>query len=137
MNSLKIESKVGFSQNKEYVISYLQSRGVKTASYYELIRNNDFGLLKNNVIKVSGIEYRVDAICSCSKNSGFDIVEINKNLETSQGDILVIAGVAGDDVICIKLSTGEIFLWLIETGEWEKVFVSSSIDSFINMIVYK
>lgn len=137
MNMLKIESSTSFKQDKNYVLTYLQYRKVNVPQYFELINNNDFGILKNNTIVINGLEYRVDALCTCSSNSGYDIVNVNKNLQTDNGDTIVIAGVAGDDVICMDISTGEIFIWLIETGEWEKEYVAPSIDVFINMINYK
>ncbi len=137
MLQIDSETKQYFNQDKEYVLSYLKSRSVNDTYYFNLIVNNDFGFLKDNTIYVDNEPYAVDAFCTCSSNSGYDIKGVNENLGTNEGFIIVIAGVRGDDVICFNISTGEIFLWLIESGDFEKKHIADSFQSFIEMIKYE
>ena len=136
MLKISAKRKEDFKQDKEYVLTYLKSRNVNDTDYLKLIEENDFGFLEENTFYVDGYEYSVDAFCTCSQISGLDIKGVNKNHKTDTGGEIVIAGVWGDDAICMNINTGEILLWLIETGEWEKVHVANSFKEFISQITY-
>lgn len=137
-NKLPICSTIGYVQDKKYVLDYLLSRNVEDEYYLNLIKNNDFGKLQNNTFVVEGLEYTLDCFCSCSTNSGNDIVGVNNNLaeDLDNSDEIIIAGINGDDVVIMNTKTNEILLWLIETGEYEKIHVANSLKEFVNMIKY-
>ncbi len=148
MLKINHESKSNFVQDKKYVLSFLESKGVKDDYYLNLIKSNDFGYLEDNIIYLdshdmySG-EYRIEGFLACSPNSGLDIKGVYNNLKKAAQEIgekfgpgLPIAGVAGDDVICLIPKTGEVYLWLVGTGEWEKIHLANSVKEFVEMIKY-
>lgn len=162
---IKEESKSDFIQDKEYVVSFLKSKGVKEKFYYDLIENNDFGFLEDNLLygkdlvffdsngKAEG--YTVEAFYSHSKKHSYlDIVEINQHLitvaktniekfgpvfEISENDLrsmIIIASVGDDGVIYLNKDTGEICLWFTELSEWPKQHIANSVKEFVDMIKY-
>ena len=126
-----------FKQDKGYVLSYLQHRSINDKYYYDLINYNDFGFLKNNTFCVDNELYSIVAFCTCALNCGYDIKNVNTNLGIDNDENIAIAGVRGDVVICLNILTGEIFLWLIESGNYEKKHIANSLQDFVEMIKYE
>ena len=123
-----------FIQDKAYVLDYLRSRSVKDTDYISFITDNDFGIWEKNFFIVGDDEYRVDALCTCSDISGYDLKKANRNLGTDDGDCIAIGGVTGDDTICMNIKSGEILLWLTESGEGETVHIADNFAEFLAMI---
>lgn len=138
----KEERKNEFNQNKEYVLNYLKIRNVKDDKYLEFINNNDFAFFKDNIIHIfnkeynQNDEYMIENFLSCSSVAGRDIIQANKNLGLDIGDIIAIASVAGDDVVCMNIKTNEICLYLIETGNMKFVHIADNFVDFCNMIKF-
>ena len=148
MLKISTDNKDKFIQNKEYVLSFLESKGVKDKNYLNLIKENDFGCLEPNFVHLNSHDmnsgdYEIEAFLSCAP--GFnDIVETNQNLESAAKDIGVecdggisIAAVAGDDVLWLDLKTGKVYLWFVGTGSFEKVYFAPSVKKLVKMIRYE
>ncbi len=137
-NKIDIENDRDFIQDKGYVLSYLKSKDVNNASYIKFIKNNNFGILAKNVFNANNEEYSLEYFFSCSSVEGKDIINANKNIQSLLIDknLLGIAKVLGDDIVCLDIKTGEIYLWLIETNDGEKIHIAKSFDEFINMIKF-
>jgi len=137
----KSERKNEFLQNKQYVLDYLKTRMVKDNNYLDFIKNNDFAFLKDNTITIYNKEYNqnegymIECFFTCS-TTGYDIIKANKNLNLDNGDIIAIANVAGDDVICMNVKTNEILLYLIESGDMQFVHIADNFEKFYNMIKF-
>lgn len=137
-NKIKISSDENFIQDKEYVLSYLNSKGVKNKSYLEFIKNNNFGILEKNIFNLNNGNYSVDYFFSRSNEEGKDIVSANKNIQRilNNENLIGIAKVLGDDIVCLDIVTGDVYIWLIETGDGEKVNIANSFDKFINLLKF-
>lgn len=135
------QSTAQFKQNKDKVLNYLLNRGVDSKTYLDIIKNRPFGLLAENIFyigeKIDGSEYTLEFFFTDEATISPDIETVNRNLQTDYGDILSIANVCGEDIICMNIKTGQIFLWELESGSGDMVPIAKSIDQFIAMIIYK
>ena len=150
MLKISSDNKDKFIQNKEYVLSFLESKGVKDKYYLNLIRENDFGCLEPNTIYLNSHDmnsgdYQIEAFLTCASDYN-DIVETNENLEWTAKDIgaesecdrgIAIAAVAGDGVLWLDIKTGKVYLWLVGTGNFEKVYFAPSVKKLVKMIRYE
>ena len=141
MIKIDMQSTAKFQQNKGKVFNYLANRGVDNQNYLEIIKNYPFGLLADNIFyigeMVSGYEYTLEYFFSDIATICPDIETVNKNLQTDSGDILSIANVYGEDIICMNIKTGEILLWELESGNGDMIHIAKDIKEFIAMIIYK
>ena len=98
--------------------------------------------MQDNVISVFNHEfnhsedYTVEYLLSCSVIDGRDIIKANKNLTFDDGDIIAIAVVAGDDIVCMNVKTKEVLLYLIETGDMKYLHIADDFAEFCKMIKF-
>ena len=120
-----------FIQDKKCVIEYLKSRKVNNNALFSVINDYPFGLLRNARFFVDEEEYEITHFLSKSNNMGYDIHEVNKLLNTESTNVVAFAMVAGDDVLCYDTKSKEVFLWLIQTRDGEKIHVSDNLTKFL------
>ncbi len=141
MIKINMHSTANFKQNKDMVLNYLVNRGVENKTYLEIIKNYPFGLLAENIFYIGeaivGYEYTLEYFFSDEATMSPDIKTVNKNLQTDCGDILSIANVYGEDIICMNIKTGEILLWELESGNGDMVHIAKNFEEFLAMIIYK
>ena len=123
-----------FEQNKQYVLDYLKERGVKNRTLRNIYLNQAFGLLKDVTFFVNDEPYEVSHFLSKSEVVGYDIRKVNSLLNTDSKEILVFAIVLGDDVLCYDTKSKMVYLWLIQTGNGEKIVVSNSLTQFLKKL---
>ena len=131
------ESKDYFEQNPDYVIEYLESRGVKNEAFNKFIKGFEFGLLEDASFCIGEERYDITHLLGKSKVPGYDIVAANRNLGLAEGDDVAIALVVGDDVICYNTTDNRVCLYLIQTGEGEKVIIDESLELFVTRLENK
>ena len=120
-----------FSQDKQYVVDYLKSRSLRNRELGKIIREHPFGLLEDASFFVGEDEYAITHFLSKSDIDGYDIRKVNALLKTDSTDIVVFAVVLGDDVLCYDIKSKEVFIWRIQTGDGEKLFVSDDLSKFL------
>lgn len=123
-----------FDQDKQYVLSYLKSRGLTNRELVKVILDNPFGLLENMTFNIGGEIYSISHLLSKSDVTGYDIRKVNQLLETEASDEVVFALVLGDDALCCNVKSKAVYLWRIQSGNGEKIKISDSLTKFIKKI---
>ena len=123
-----------FEQDKEDVLSYLKERHLDNEKLIEVIRGYPFGLVENAKFLVNDEPYEITHFLSKSSTMGYDIRKVNELLGLQETDDVAIAVVLGDDALCCNVKTGNVFLWLVQTGDGKKVDVSDDLTAFLNKI---
>ena len=136
MVKINEETKNFFISDESALMKYLDSRNVRNQVYRNFLMQTPMGCLEANTFSVNGECYGVSHFLSVSNIEGFDIQKANKNLGLDKGNIMAIALVEGDDVLCMNIKTGEVFLWMISCGNGEEVLVSKTFTEFLDMISF-
>lgn len=126
------ETEKFFNQDKKPVIEYLKNRGIYDSDYFALIEKNPFGFISGLSITVNDELYDIMQLLTNSDTDGYDVRRTNKDLNLT-GSQVAIATVAGDDVICYDIETGVVYLWLLVTGEGEKIPIAYSLKQFVEL----
>ncbi len=134
---IRVKTDKKFIQDKTKVLKYLESRNVKDNEYLLFIQQLDFGLLEDNIFYIDDEEYTLDYFYSNSDVNGYDIIQVNKNLNLASGSILAIANVHGEDIICLNTCTNEILLWELESGVGDMVHIADSFHEFEQMLDFE
>ena len=124
-----------FIQDKKYVIDYLKCRNINSNALFKYFQRCKFGLLDNVTFFADNELYEMTHFLSKSEIMGFDIVAVNRQLNLDETNVVAIALVSGDDVICVNNNSNEVFLWKIQTGNGEKAIISKSLDEFFERII--
>ena len=123
-----------FDQDKQYVLDYLKSRGIKNRELNKIIQKQPFGLLDDAGFSVDGEEYEISHFLTKSDIIGYDIKKANAQLNTDSTSFVALALVIGDDVLCYDTQTKEVFLWRIQTAGGDHLIVSDNLSSFLKSI---
>lgn len=116
---------------------YLNLRGVRDQSYCEFAQKYCPGDYKFTMCTVNGFDYIVSHFLDRSEKKGYGIIATNEILETEKSGQLAVGLIEGDDVICLDPKTGQISLWLVQTGNNEHLVVADSFDDFIRICCEK
>jgi hypothetical protein len=136
MIKVREETKAFFGTDKESLFAYLDLRNLQNQEYRKFIQESPFGCLEENTLLVDGEGYGVSHFLTVSNIDGFDLEKANKNLGLDKGEVMAIALVEGDDVLCLHLKTGEVFLWMISCGEGEEIPVTATFTEFLDRIQF-
>lgn len=82
-----------------------------------------------------GYDYAIHHFLDLSDTLGFGLFPTNKQLRLVGTEFTAIALVEGDDIVCIEAEKGFIYLWLLQTGNGEKILIANSINEFLKMSV--
>lgn len=123
-----------FDQDKQYVMDYLKSRELSNIELNKIIQECPFGLLKDTSFFVDNEEYGISHFLSKSDVVGYDIQKVNTLLHTEALGIIALAIVVGDDALCCDPKTKEVFLWMIQTGEGDRIHVSDDLTKFLKSL---
>lgn len=123
-----------FSQDKKYVLDYYKLRNFTNPVLESIILQYQFGLLEEIPFFVNGMEYDLSHFLTKSVVPGYDIIKANSLLGTDSTDEIAIALVLGDDAISCNVNTQAVYLWLIQTGNGEKILLSDSLADFLESI---
>ena len=124
-----------FEQDKKYVTDYLKSRNLNCKTLMEIIEKYPFGLLEEAEFSVGKEEYGITHFLSKSEISGYDIRKANAILHTDETDDVAFAVLIGDDVLCCNTGSGEVSVWLVQSGEGEKIHVTDDPDEFLRQFL--
>lgn len=123
-----------FEQDKQYVLDYLRSRGMKNRKFSKMIRDQPFGLLENATFCIGSEEYEISHFLAKSDIDGYDIRKVNACLNTDTTENVIFAVVIGDDVLCYNTKTKAVFLWLVQTGDSSILSVSDNLTKFLKSL---
>ena len=123
-----------FDQDKQYVLDYLKSRGIKNRELKRIIQSQPFGLLDDAGFSVDGEEYGISHFLTKSDIIGYDIKKTNAQLNTDSTSFVALALVIGDDVLCYDTQAKEVFLWRIQTADGDHLLVSDNLSGFLKSI---
>lgn len=116
---------------KSETIEYLKARGIKSArlTFEQLAKQATS--THYSLFTVNKFDYMISHYLNDSDQIGYGIIPTNNVLKTESIDAIAIALVEGDDVVCINLKDNSIFLWLIQSGNSERLTVATSLEDFI------
>jgi len=114
---------------------YLASRGVMNNDIEELLLGNTPKEFK--MFSAGGIDFLVNHLFDSSETAGYGIEKTNHLLRLEGTQTLAVGLVEGDDVICVDIDSGQVFIWMIQTGVGERILVADSITRFMDMCSVK
>lgn len=123
-----------FDQDKQYVMDYLQSRKLTNRELSKIIKKYPFGLLKETSFYIGEEEYGISHFLSKSDVAGYDIQKVNTLLGTEALGVVAFAIVIGDDALCYDIKSKEVFLWMVQTGEGNRLHVSDNLTKFLKSL---
>lgn len=129
------ESESLFTQDKEYVIEYLTSRGIKNRQLINYYSKYPFGLLEDAAVNIGGTKHSISHFLSKSDVIGYDIKKVNHLLQLDGTDRIAFAVVLGDDVICYNIKKRKVYLWRVQTGDADEIATSDSLSKIIKSII--
>lgn len=119
------------------VAEYMKARGVTISSTAAASLKKQSEEAAYSLFAVDGFDYMVDHFLDESDQAGYGIIPTNAVLKTEAINAVAIALVEGDDVICIDIDDGAVFLWLVQTGDSEHKVIAKNIEQFLDMIKVK
>ncbi len=123
-----------FNQDKDFVIDYFKSRKLNNEKLFALIRKYSFGLLEDAKFTAAGEPYEITHFLTKSDVMGYDVSKVNDVLGLRGTDEVAFAVVLGDDVLCCNAKTGKVYIWLIQSGDREKIGVDDSLTTFLEKL---
>ena len=117
--------------SKSELINYLNKRKVNDNDYLKFILNYNPDNYKFTLCTVNGFDFVVSHFLDWSKEKGYGIIATNEILKTDSGQKMAIGLIEGDDVICLDIKSGQITIWMIQTGEGEHIIAAESFVSFL------
>ena len=118
--------------NKE-LLDYLDYRGIKDNDYRLFVQQYCPDDYKFIMCSINGFDYAVSHFLDKSEKMGYGLISTNEGLQTEKEGQIIIGLIEGDDAICLDPKTGQISLWLIQTGDNEHIIVADSFNDFIKM----
>lgn len=115
------------------LIQYLDSRGVRDGAYRDFVLNSGKKNLQFEIACVDDFEYQVSHFFNESGKKGYGLIPTNELLKTGTGPMIAIGAIEGDDVICLDLHSGAVYLWMIQTGESEYMKAADSFAVFLRL----
>lgn len=113
---------------------YLIHRKIKDTDYCKFVSSENTVIEYKPIVLGVGLEFQVSVIFSDNGKYPLSIEQANKNLGFQTGNEIAIGLLEGDDIICMDISSGAIYFWLIENGDGEKIRIASSFKEFIELI---
>lgn len=115
------------------LIQYLDSRGVQDGAYRDLVQTGGEEKLQFEIVCADDFEYQVSHFFNESGKKGYGLIPTNELLKTHTGPMMAIGAIEGDDVICMDLRSGAVYLWMIQTGEGEYMKAADSFSEFLHL----
>lgn len=117
--------------SNEELIDYLNQRGVRDNIYLSFVQQYHPDNYKFIMCSANGFDYIVSHFLDRSEKKGYGLIATNETLQTEKSGQLAIGLIKGDDVICLDPKTGQISLWLVQTGNNDYITVAGSFQEFI------
>ena len=113
------------------LIGYLDWRGVQDHCYRDFVLRYSPDEYNFTLCTSDGFDYAVSHFLDKSEKKGYGLIVTNEALKKGLGHQLAIGLIEGDDVICLDPKTGQISIWMIQTGNGEHIIVADSFNDFV------
>ncbi len=100
-----------------------------------MILKYPFGLRTEALFCARGEPYEISHFLTVSEVQGYDIRKVNALFNLEGTDMIAVAMLVGDDLLCCDTKSGDSFVWLIQTGEGEKVETGYKLSDIISGII--
>lgn len=113
---------------------YLQNRGVTDKNYLSFILKAETRDEKFKLFFVEGQVYMLSHFLDASDEPGYGLIKTNDVLGLTHTEMLAIALVEGDEVICINNNDNSICLLSFQSGQRKLYSVAGTFHEFLSMI---
>lgn len=113
---------------------YLQNRGVTDKIYLNFISEEQTRDKKYKLFSVERQDYMLSHFLDASDEPGYGLIKTNDVLGLTHTEILAIALVEGDEVICINNNDNSICLLSFQSGQRKLYGVAGTFHEFLSMI---
>lgn len=114
---------------------YLDKRDIKDEKFVEYLSRMVLKETTSKVCSVEGFDFVLSHFLDNSDIPGYGLIITNQILGLDEGNKIAIGLIEGDDVVCMDILTGQITIWLIQTGEGEDIKVADSFREFQEMCI--
>lgn len=114
---------------------YLDIRDIKDEKFVEYMSEMDLKGTTKKVCSVEGFDFVLSHFFDDSDMPGYGLIITNQILGLDAGNKMAIGLIEGDDVVCMDILTGQITVWMVQTGEGEDVKVADSFREFQKMCI--
>lgn len=116
------------------IIEYLDQRKVEDKDYREYLISGDTALKEFCLASHKSFDFMVSHFLDNSSKRGYGLIATNEWLQLPD-DWMAIGLIEGDDIICMDLTDGSIYLWMIQTGNGEYLKVADSFKELLAMVI--
>lgn len=116
------------------LIEYLKSRNVLDLGIVDFITSDCIKQKNFKLFSANNQDYMISHFFDESDDVGFSLIKTNEILETNKTDMIAIAAVGGDDVICLSTTDNSVWIWCLQTGNGECIKISDTFKLFTKMI---
>ena len=114
---------------------YLQNRGVTDKNYLNFVLKEKTRGEKFKLFLVDGQPYMLSHFLDASDELGYGLIETNDVLGLTDTEMLAIALVEGDDVVCINSTDNSIWLLSFQSGGGTLLRIVDTFCDFLSMII--
>ena len=114
---------------------YLTDRKVLDSRYIDFVTTDNLNENEFRLFTVNGQQYMLSHFLDSSDKTGYGLVKTNHVLKTEKNDMVAIAVVEGDDIICFNTNDSSIWLWRLQTGDGELAKITNSFKEFELLVV--
>ena len=116
------------------LIEYLKRRKVSDLDFVDFITSNFTKQKEFKLFSTSNQDYMISHFFDESNTLGFSLIMTNDILGIDKTNMVAIAAVEGDDIICLNAADNSVWLWCLQTGNGEYVKISDTFKTFAQMI---
>lgn len=109
---------------------YLIERKLFDSDYFHSVKAEDLNKKQYKLFSADGQDYMLSHFFDDSNELGYGLIKTNCILRTDNTDMVAIAAVQGDDVICINALDNSIWLWCIQSANGNYVKIADSFNLF-------
>ena len=123
--------------DKKSLEEYLDNQGIHDEVLWDYILKYEYPDEGYKLCSVGKFDFMVSHFFDDSDLPGYGLIATNAILEGKDEDLVAIGLIEGDDIICYKKFTGQVFLWMVQTGVGELVEVADTFKQFIEKCTHQ
>lgn len=119
------------TSNSKRIKDYLVASGIQSVEIEKLLTEDMSDQMEYIPFSADGFDYAIHHFLDSSDIPGYGVFQTNAILGLEGTEQFAIALVEGDDVICLDKKDGSVNLWLIQTGNGERIRIAPSFRAFL------